>query len=151
MATGSQIRMAREGLGWSVRELAAKSDVAPMTVSRIENGSEALVGTVQKIEAGLEREGSAFLSEGAGGGPGGPCQATASDVALLARRRCSLAAFPVRAVRCGRPRAAVVGCCARGTYRPPPGSKTDPARLAVSVPRVFGEEQTPGRPLSRFR
>ncbi len=69
MITGPQIRMAREGLEWSVRELAGRSGIAPMTVSRVENGAESLAGTLQKIQTALEDAGIVFLPEN-GGGPG---------------------------------------------------------------------------------
>lgn len=61
--------MARAALGWSVRELAAKAGVTANTVSRFENGADALGETLTKIQRALERGGVIFIDEN-GGGPG---------------------------------------------------------------------------------
>ena len=61
--------MARAALGWGVRELAAKAGVAANTVSRFENGSDALGETLRKIRRAFEEAGITFIDEN-GGGPG---------------------------------------------------------------------------------
>ncbi len=61
--------MARAALGWGVRELAAKAGVSANTVSRYENGADALGGTLLKIQRVLEQGGIIFIDEN-GGGPG---------------------------------------------------------------------------------
>ncbi len=61
--------MARAALGWGVRELAAKAGVSANTVSRYENGADALGGTLLKIQRVLEQGGIVFIDEN-GGGPG---------------------------------------------------------------------------------
>ena len=69
MITRDQVRMARAALGWGVRELAAKAGVSANTVSRYENGADALGGTLLKIQRVLEQGGIVFIDEN-GGGPG---------------------------------------------------------------------------------
>ena len=69
MITRDQVRMARAALGWGVRELAAKAGVSANTVSRYENGADALGGTLLKIQRVLEQGGIIFIDEN-GGGPG---------------------------------------------------------------------------------
>ena len=61
--------MGRAALGWGVRELAAKAGVAANTVSRFENGSDALGETLRKIRRVFEEAGITFIDEN-GGGPG---------------------------------------------------------------------------------
>ena len=61
--------MARAALGWGVRELAAQAGIATNTVSRFENGADALGDTLLKIQRTLERAGIEFIDEN-GGGPG---------------------------------------------------------------------------------
>ncbi len=63
MLDGIQVRMARAALGWSVRELANKADVTPNTVSRIENGGDALASTLEKIRNVLGEAGVIFIDE----------------------------------------------------------------------------------------
>ncbi len=62
MVTGVQIRMARAALGWGVRDLAAKAEVNANTVTRIENGADALAGTLTKIQRALEAAGVEFTN-----------------------------------------------------------------------------------------
>ena len=69
MITRDQVRMARAALGWGVRELAAKARVSANTVSRYENGADALGGTLLKIQRVLEQGGIILIDEN-GGGPG---------------------------------------------------------------------------------
>jgi transcriptional regulator with XRE-family HTH domain len=64
-----QIKMARAALGWGVRELAEKSGVTANTVSRIENGADAKLSTMDALQAALEAAGIEFIPEN-GGGPG---------------------------------------------------------------------------------
>ncbi len=61
--------MARAALGWGVREVAARAGVSGNTVSRYENGADALGGTLLKIQRVLEQAGIIFIDEN-GGGPG---------------------------------------------------------------------------------
>jgi transcriptional regulator with XRE-family HTH domain len=68
--TGAQIRMARAALKLGVRELAEVAGVAPMTISRLENGQSGGHGdTLAKIQKALENSGILFIAEN-GAGPG---------------------------------------------------------------------------------
>ena len=64
-----QVKMARAALGWSVRELAAKAEIAANTVSRYENGADAYGDTLLKMRRVFEDAGIEFINEN-GGGPG---------------------------------------------------------------------------------
>jgi len=55
--------MARAALNWGVRDLAAKTGVATNTVSRFENGADALGETLTKIRKVLEAEGIDFIGD----------------------------------------------------------------------------------------
>ena len=70
MLTGTQVRMARAAVGWGVRELAEKAKINPNTVSRIENGGDALASTLDRIQAALEGAGVIFIDRNEDGGPG---------------------------------------------------------------------------------
>ncbi len=61
--------MARAALGWGVRNLAAEARVSANTISRYENGADALGETLLKIERALKKAGVIFIDEN-GGGPG---------------------------------------------------------------------------------
>lgn len=50
----TQLKMARVGLGWGVRDLAEKSGVTANTVTRIENGSDAKTSTIHLLQTALE-------------------------------------------------------------------------------------------------
>jgi transcriptional regulator with XRE-family HTH domain len=65
-----QVKMARAALGWGVRDLASKAGVAANTVSRYENGADALGETLERIQRALENAGVVFIDQGDGGGPG---------------------------------------------------------------------------------
>lgn len=52
--------MARVGLGWSARELAAKAGVGSATVARFETGTESSPETVAKLERALAVGGADF-------------------------------------------------------------------------------------------
>lgn len=69
MITRVQVKMARVALGWGVRELAAKAGVSANTVSRYENGADALGETLYRIQRALEEAGVVFIDRN-GGGPG---------------------------------------------------------------------------------
>ena len=58
------LRMARAGLGWTLIDLAERSDVNPNTISRYEQGQEGLVSKWRKLEAALRAAGVVFI-EGA--------------------------------------------------------------------------------------
>jgi transcriptional regulator with XRE-family HTH domain len=70
MLTGTQVRMARAAVGWGVRELAERAKINPNTVSRIENGGDALASTLDRIQAALEDAGVIFIDRNEVGGPG---------------------------------------------------------------------------------
>ena len=55
--------MARAAVGWGVRELAEKANITPNTVSRIENGGDALASTLDRIHSALEDAGVIFIDE----------------------------------------------------------------------------------------
>lgn len=59
--------MARAALGWGVRELAEKAGVTANTVSRIENGHNALGSTLDTLEKVLIKAGIEFIPENGGG------------------------------------------------------------------------------------
>jgi ribosome-binding protein aMBF1 (putative translation factor) len=61
--------MARSGLGWGVRDLAAKAKVSVETIVRCENGEHLRDQTLGKMRASLEKAGVEFIAEN-GGGPG---------------------------------------------------------------------------------
>ena len=69
MIESVQVRMARAALGWGVRDLAVNAGVTANTVSRFENGADALGNTLRKIQRALEDAGIEFIDEN-GGGPG---------------------------------------------------------------------------------
>lgn len=58
--TKNQMRMARAGLGWGVRDLAERTGLQPGTISRIENGKEAMGGSLRKIEQAFSDAGIDF-------------------------------------------------------------------------------------------
>ena len=55
--------MGRAAVGWGVRELAERANVTPNTVSRIENGGDALASTLDRIRVALEDAGVIFIDE----------------------------------------------------------------------------------------
>ena len=57
------MKMARAALGWGVRDLAARAGVAANTVSRYENGRDALSENLLKMQHTFEREGIIFIHE----------------------------------------------------------------------------------------
>ncbi len=67
MVTREQVRMARGALGWSVKALSERAGVVANTVSRYENGSDALASTLSKIRRAFEDEGIIFIDENGGG------------------------------------------------------------------------------------
>lgn len=69
MITREQLRMARGALKITVRDLEKMSGVTANTISRYENGSDALGETLMKLRKALEDAGIEFLPEN-GGGPG---------------------------------------------------------------------------------
>ena len=62
--------MARAALGWGVRDLAKKADLTANTISKFENGSDVMVGTLTKMQNALEEAGVIFLPADDTGGPG---------------------------------------------------------------------------------
>lgn len=64
MITPTQIRMARAALRWGVRDLAAKSGITANTVSRIENGHDAMQSTIDAIRVAFESAGITFIPGG---------------------------------------------------------------------------------------
>ena len=67
VVTSAQIRMARAGLGWTVRELAERSSVHRNTITRIESGADAERRTLETIRAALEAGGVEFTNGDAPG------------------------------------------------------------------------------------
>lgn len=67
--TPEQCKMARAGLGLSVRDLAQRAQVSTNTVSRLEAGEELKPRTVEAVQRALEDAGVEFIAEN-GGGPG---------------------------------------------------------------------------------
>ncbi len=61
--------MGRAAVGWSVRELARNAGVTPNTISRIENGGDALASTMERLQTALENAGVIFI-DAAEEGPG---------------------------------------------------------------------------------
>ncbi len=61
MLEGIQVRMGRAAVGWSVRELARNVGVTPNTISRIENGGDALASTMERLQTALEDAGVIFI------------------------------------------------------------------------------------------
>ncbi len=61
MLEGVQVRMGRAAVGWSVRELARIAGVTPNTISRIENGGDALASTMERLQTALEDAGVIFI------------------------------------------------------------------------------------------
>ena len=61
MLEGIQVRMGRAAVGWSVRELARNAGVTPNTISRIENGGDALASTMERLQTALEDAGVIFI------------------------------------------------------------------------------------------
>ena len=70
MITPLQVKMARAALGWGVRDLAKKADLTANTISKFENGSDVMVGTLTKMQNALEEAGVIFLPADDTGGPG---------------------------------------------------------------------------------
>lgn len=58
-----QCRMARAAVGWGVRDLAAKADVAPATVTRFEGGSGMQSRTIAALRGAFENAGVRFIGE----------------------------------------------------------------------------------------
>ncbi|MBZ9984988.1 helix-turn-helix domain-containing protein [Mesorhizobium sp. BR-1-1-8] len=56
--------MARAALRWGVRDLAAKSGITANTVSRIENGQDAMQSTVEAMKSAFEASGVIFIPGG---------------------------------------------------------------------------------------
>ena len=63
MITRVQVKMARAALGWGVRDLASKAGVSANTVSRYENGADALGETLMKIQRSFEDADVIFIDE----------------------------------------------------------------------------------------
>ncbi len=61
MLEGLQVRMGRAAVGWNVRELARNAGVTPNTISRIENGGDALASTMERLQTALEDAGVIFI------------------------------------------------------------------------------------------
>jgi predicted transcriptional regulator len=71
MINPAQIRMARAGLGISVRVLAERSNVAESTIHRFEAGRGGMqTGTLERLQSVLEADGAMFVSADAMAGPG---------------------------------------------------------------------------------
>jgi transcriptional regulator with XRE-family HTH domain len=58
--TGKQIRVARVGLGLTIKALAATVRISPTTLNKIENGSNAQARTLARLRSELESRGATF-------------------------------------------------------------------------------------------
>ena len=67
MVTREQVRMARAALGWTVRDLAKKAGISANTVSRYENGTDALGDTLARIRRTFEAAGVLFIDDNGSG------------------------------------------------------------------------------------
>lgn len=66
--TPAQSRMARAGIGWGVRELAAKAQVSGATIVDFETGKRTPhPRTLAALRAALEAAGVEFIAENGGG------------------------------------------------------------------------------------
>ena len=79
MITREQLRMARAALGWNVLETAERAGVAPNTITRYENGTDAYGSTLTRLRRAFEKAGLSFI-EGNGEGPGVRFKKTPSEV-----------------------------------------------------------------------
>lgn len=71
MISPAQIRMARAGLGISVKVLAERSAVADSTIHRFEAGRGGMqTGTLERLQTALETAGAVFVPADSTGGPG---------------------------------------------------------------------------------
>jgi transcriptional regulator with XRE-family HTH domain len=70
MITPRQLKAARGGLGWSMRDLADKSRISLQTAHRFEAGGELREATLSKIEAALDRAGMILVEPDRSGGEG---------------------------------------------------------------------------------
>lgn len=59
--------MARAALDLGVKDLAELAGVGVNTVSRFENGAEALISTATALQSALEKKGIEFIPENGGG------------------------------------------------------------------------------------
>jgi transcriptional regulator with XRE-family HTH domain len=64
-----QCWLAREALGWSVRDFARAAEVSAKTVVRFECGEALKASTVEMIQSALEKAGVIFVDAN-DGGPG---------------------------------------------------------------------------------
>src|SRR5579859_22630 len=62
--THMQTRMARAALDWTVRDLAAKAQVSPNSVTRLERGEDVAMPTQAMIQRAFEEAGIEFLMNG---------------------------------------------------------------------------------------
>ena len=73
MLTPAQLRAARSLVGWSRKNLAAKSGVAAVTVKGFELlGADSKISTLNKLRRALETAGVEFIDDGAKSDDGGP-------------------------------------------------------------------------------
>ncbi len=63
MISRAQVRMARAALGWGVRDVAKRAGIAANTVSRYENGADAMGETLLKLQRTFEKAGITFIDE----------------------------------------------------------------------------------------
>jgi len=82
--TREQLRMARAALGWNVIETAARAKVAPNTITRYENGTDAYGSTLAKLRRAFEKAGLSFI-DGNGEGPGVRFKRTPTEAKKLRR------------------------------------------------------------------
>ncbi len=67
MITGLQVKLGRTALRISLKAMEEKTGITANTISRYENGADALGSTIQKLQNYLEKSGVEFISENGGG------------------------------------------------------------------------------------
>jgi len=72
MLTSAQIRAGRALLGWKQTDLALRSEVAEITIKKIEGGTDARGSTLEKLRVAFWNAGVEFLSTGEPSNDGGP-------------------------------------------------------------------------------
>lgn len=70
MMTPEQCRMARAALDMSIADLAAATNLRPMTISGFERGADCRRSTVETLEGALRAHGLIFISADDQAGPG---------------------------------------------------------------------------------
>ena len=67
VVTPIQCKLGRTAVGYGLRDLAAKANVSPNTISRLERGENMHDETLVKVRKALEKAGVRFIAENGGG------------------------------------------------------------------------------------